>query len=69
MDNEELLQIAKERAANNMLSEAYCLEIAAGWYEAAEIARMRRSVGRHRPDLFNDSLGRVRQYQLSIEDK
>ena len=55
MTNEELLQIGKERAENNILSEAYCLEMAQAWYAAAEVARERRLTPRRVPEVWDDS--------------
>lgn len=56
LSNEALRDEVIRRAENNMLSEAYCLEMAQAYYEAAEIARQRRSVPRRTPDLWDDSL-------------
>ena len=55
MTNEQLRDEVKQRAENNILSEAYCLEMAQAYYEAAEIARERGWVPKRSPEVWDDS--------------
>jgi hypothetical protein len=56
MTNEQLKDEVKKRAENNILSEAYCLEMAQAFWDAAEIARMRRGVDKRIPEVWDDSM-------------
>ena len=51
-----LLAAVKEQAKRSVFSEAYCLELAGGYNDAAEIARERRLTPRRKPDIWDDSL-------------
>lgn len=52
---------AKHQAENNMLSEAWCTEIAGHWNDAAETARNRRDVTQGRSSVFSDDTAPLRR--------
>ena len=55
-----LLAAVKEQAKRSVFSEAYCLELAGAYNDAAEIARERRLKGNHYPEMiFTDSFRRA----------
>jgi hypothetical protein len=50
-----LLAAVKQQANNSVFSEAYCLELAGAYNDAAEVARERRLTPRRVPEIFDDS--------------